>query len=181
MKGVDYLAIKGQLIIDGYGHEIDWIANIKPCMDADDFAHEATWVILNSGMREQIARQIWNKIKKAWLSGQPTASAFGHKGKVAAIDFIRKNRQDIFDQYFGCGEPLIFLESLPFIGKITKYHLAKNLGLDVVKPDRHLVRLAKQYNFADCFEMCNKISLETGDKVSMIDTVLWRAANSGWL
>lgn len=181
MRGVDYLAIKWQLIIDGYGHEIDWIANIEPCMDADDFAHEATWVILNSGMKEQIARQIWNKIKKAWLSGQPTSSAFGHKGKVAAIDFIRKNRQDIFNQYDCCLDKLEFLESLPFIGKITKYHLAKNLGLDVVKPDRHLVRLAKKYEFADCFELCKWIRNETGDKVSMIDMVLWRAANLGWI
>ncbi len=181
MKAERYFKLKEKLIEFGYGHEIDWIANIKPCEDANNFADEVTWVILNSGMKEQIARQIWDKIKKAWLSGQPTSSAFGHKGKVAAIDFIHKNKQNIFDQYFGCAEPLIFLESLPFIGKITKYHLAKNLGIDCVKPDRHLVRLAIEYNFDDCFTMCNKISSETGDKVSMVDMVLWRSANLGWI
>lgn len=181
MKKEHYMQLKLDLISEGYGGELEWIENIQPCIDADDFAHEATWVILNSGMREQMARQIWNKIKNAWLSGKPTSSAFGHKGKVAAIDFIHKNRQDILNQYECSPEPLEFLESLPFIGKITKYHLAKNLGIDCVKPDRHLVRLAKEYNFDDCFKMCNKISLETGDKVSMVDMVLWRSANLGWI
>ncbi len=176
-----YQQLKLDLIADGYGHELDWIANIQPCKDAHDFSCEATWVILNSGMKEQIARQIWLKIQKAWGDGKPTASAFGHKGKVAAINFIRGNKEDIFNQYDCSLDKLEFLESLPFIGKITKYHLAKNLGFDVVKPDRHLVRIANNYGFKDCFQMCNHISLETGDKVSMIDMVLWRSANLGWI
>lgn len=181
MQKDKYLSLKAKLIEFGYGHEIEWIANIQPCYSSLDFFEEAVWVILNSGMKEQIARQIWKRIKNAWEEGQPTSSAFGHKGKVAAIDFIRKNRQDIFDQYFGSAEPLEFLESLPFIGKITKYHLAKNLGIDCVKPDRHLVRLAAQYKFQDAFEFCRSISNDTGDKVSMVDMVLWRSANLGWI
>jgi len=181
MTQSQYIDLKFAIIDAGYEHEITWIENIQPCMSSDDFFGEAVWVILNSGMKEQIARQIWNRIQKAWGDSKPTSSAFRHEGKVKAIDFIRKNKQDIFDQYFGCAEPLIFLESLPFIGSITKYHLAKNLGIDCVKPDRHLVRIAKEYNFKDCFEMCNLISSITGDKVSLIDMVLWRAANLGMI
>jgi len=180
MEVQQYFDLKQAVIDAGYEHEIDWIDNIQPCYSAEDFADEATWVILNSGMKEQIARQIWNKIKMAWSVGNPTASAFGHKGKVKAIDFIQKNKQDIFDQYFGCSEPLEFLESLPFIGKITKYHLAKNLGVDCVKPDRHLVRIAKNNN-QTVDELCNDLSLQTGDKLSMVDMVLWRAANLGMI
>lgn len=181
MKAERYFKLKEKLIEFGYGHEIDWIANIQPCSDADDFASEAAWVILNSGMKEQIARQIWNKIKKAWLLGEPTSSAFGHKGKVAAIDFIMKNKQDIFDQYNCSLNKLEFLESLPFIGPITKYHLAKNLGIDCVKPDRHLERLTRFYGFGNPFNMCYLIGQATGDKVSMVDMVLWRSANLGWI
>lgn len=181
MKGVDYLAIKGQLIIDGYGHEIDWQTNIQPVSDSHTLRDEAIWVILNSGMKEQIARIISNRIKQAWSDGKPTSSAFGHKGKVAAIDYVRENCGKIYEQYYRASNKIEFLQTIPFIGGITKYHLAKNLGHDCVKPDRHLVRIAKEYKFNDCFDLCKWLSSETGDKVSVVDIVLWRAANLGWL
>jgi hypothetical protein len=73
------------------------------------------------------------------------------------------------------------LERIPFLGKITKYHAAKSLGFDCIKPDRHLVRIAKEHGYIDCNTMCNFISAETGDKVSLVDIVLWRAANLGMI
>jgi hypothetical protein len=39
-------------------------------------------------------------------------------------------------------DPLGVLQSLPYIGPVTCYHLAKNIGLQVAKPDHHLTRLA---------------------------------------
>ena len=54
--------------------------------------------------------------------------------------------------------------------------LAKNLGVDCVKPDRHLVRIAKMYN-TNPFDMCQKLSDLTGDSLNTVDTVIWRAAN----
>lgn len=181
MNAKTYFELKTALIEDGYAHEIDWIADIKPCDNECDFVGETIWVILNSGMKEQIARMIWGRIQQAWKEGKPTSSAFGHQGKVAAIDYIKLNGTELFDKYCASMVKLDYLQTLPFIGDITKYHLAKNLGIDCVKPDRHLVRLAKEYNFTDCFEMCRSLSEQTGDKVSMIDMVLWRSANLGWI
>lgn len=181
MSTEKYLQLKEKLIEFGYDHELKWIEQIKPCNNEFDFANEAVWVILNSGMKEQIARVIWDRIKQAWSEGKSTSSAFGHKGKVSAIDYIVKNRGEIFAQYDCCLKPLDFLESLPYVGKITKYHLAKNLGHDCVKPDRHLVRIAKIYNFENCFELCKWIRNQTGDKISLVDMVLWRSANLGWI
>jgi hypothetical protein len=175
-----YFDLKKAVIDAGYAHDIDWIANIQPCVNADDFANEAVWVILNSGMKEQIARNIWHSIRVAWDNGLPTSSAFGHDGKVKAIDYIVKNKENIFAQFEHCLEPLEFLESLPFIGKITKYHLAKNLGFDCIKPDRHLVRIAKTYDLTPD-AMCEMIREHTGEKLSMIDMVIWRAANLGMI
>lgn len=180
MKGVDYLAIKGQLIIDGYSHEIDWQTNLQPCDNEVTFANEAIWVILNSGFKEQIARMVWNSIQSAWDHGKPTSFAFKHVGKVAAIDYIKQNGTRLFDEYCVSMDKLEYLQSLPFIGKITKYHLAKNLGIDCVKPDRHLERIAKIHGSTPN-GLCRKISNETGDKVSVVDIVLWRAANLGWI
>lgn len=180
MKAIDYLALKGQLIIDGYGHEIDWQTNLLPCDNECTFANEAIWVILNSGMKEQIARSIWNSIKSAWANGLPTSFAFKHAGKVNAIDYIKQNGTELFNKYTQSSHKLEYLQTIPFIGPITKYHLAKNLGHDVVKPDRHLVRIAKTYN-TNCEDMCEKLSKETGDKVSVVDIVIWRSANLGWV
>lgn len=181
MNAETYLNLKNKLIEAGYDHELKWIEKIEPCDNEFDFADEAVWVILNSGMKEQIARQIWNKIQTAWSNNQPTKSAFGHNGKVSAIDYIKANKLELFEQYINCLDKLEFLQTLPFIGGITKYHLAKNLGIDCVKPDRHLVRIAANYNFEDCFELCKWIRNQTGDKISLVDMVLWRCANLGFV
>lgn len=69
-----------------------------------------------------------------------------------------------------------FLRTFPFIGPTTSYHFAKNIGLDVVKPDRHLLRLCKAAGFSSPNEMCQAISAITGDRLAVIDIVLWRYA-----
>lgn len=181
MKKIDYMAIKGQLILDGYGDEIKWQTELEPCTSESLFRDEAIWVILNSGMREQIARIIHGRVWHAYNNGQNISEVFGHKGKVAAIKYILKNYYSLFDGYVKSDNKIEYLQEIPFIGTITKYHLAKNLGHDCVKPDRHLVRIAKEYGFNNCNEMCDKLSAETGDKVSVVDIVIWRAANLGWI
>jgi hypothetical protein len=70
--------------------------------------------------------------------------------------------------------PIQELVKLPFIGPVTSYHLAKNLGLDVVKRDRHLVRLASYLGFDSPEEMCGAFGHQVGEPVSVVDIVLWR-------
>jgi hypothetical protein len=69
-----------------------------------------------------------------------------------------------------------FLRTFAFIGPVTSYHLAKNIGLDVVKPDRHLVRLSQAAGFSSPKELCQVISDTTGDSLAVVDIVLWRYA-----
>lgn len=180
MTSERYLTLKAKLIEFGYAEEIDWQTNLQPCDNSISFRNEAIFVIINSGMKAQIARQIWDKVKFAMHQGYDISLAFGHQGKVKAIKTILVNYTTLFQQYISSSDKIEFLETLPYIGKITKYHLAKNLGFDVVKPDRHLVRIAKEYGM-NCNEMCEQLSKETGDKVSVIDIVLWRSANLGWI
>lgn len=167
-----YLKVKDA----GYSEELEWADNIKECDNAIDFAIEAVWVILCSGFKEQAARPIMNKI----LTGECIMDVVRHPLKAEAICYICSNRYNLFRMYQDANDKLEYLKSLPHIGEITKYHLAKNLGLDVVKPDRHLVRIAKVYNMTP-LEMCEKIRNITGDKLSFIDSVIWRAANLGFI
>ena len=62
------------------------------------------------------------------------------------------------------------------MGPVTACHLAKNLGLDVVKPDRHLLRIAAVTGYQSPYEMCCDIAKVTSDKLSVIDLVIWRFA-----
>ena len=67
-------------------------------------------------------------------------------------------------------------KELPYIGPVTSYHLAKNLGLHVVKPDRHLMRIAHITGHTSPFEMCSKVANTVGDSLAVIDLVFWRYA-----
>ena len=67
------------------------------------------------------------------------------------------------------------LQKLSYMGPAMSCHLARNLGnLDVVKPDKHLVRLADYYGFETPLVMCQTIA--QGEPVGKIDLILWLAA-----
>ncbi|HVY23721.1 MAG TPA: hypothetical protein VG962_10250 [Steroidobacteraceae bacterium] len=52
--------------------------------------------------------------------------------------------------------------------------MAKNLGFDIAKSDRHLVRLKDALGFNTVDEMCLSIARFSGDAVRVVDVVLWR-------
>ena len=65
---------------------------------------------------------------------------------------------------------------MPHIGPITKFHLARNLGLDYAKPDRHLVKIALAFGYSNVQAFCREASELTGDKIGLVDLVFWRFA-----
>lgn len=70
------------------------------------------------------------------------------------------------------------LQKLPFIGPITRFHLARNIGiLECVKPDLHLVRMAEHWGFKDCVEMCEAVRPE-GMPLGIVDLALWYMAST---
>lgn len=177
MKLTEFYNLKQKVVNVGYGGEIAWQESAS-CDCADEFLWNYIWVVISSGIKNQVARVIEQRIVEAYNTGTPIENAFGHKGKVKAIKEMIAKHEDIYEDYLESPDKVGFLESLPYIGKITKYHLAKNLGEDVVKPDRHLVRIAKRYDMSP-LELCEKLSQETGLRVATIDIILWRGANLG--
>lgn len=176
MTAEEFNIILYAVIRAGYEQEIQWQRDLNPVSDSGTFYREASWVILNSGMRNQVAIKIWKKIRDSWEVGGKAHDVFGHKGKSDAIEYIRDNAIYLFCKYLETEDKISYLRSLPWIGPITCYHLAKNLGIDCVKPDRHLVRVAGQYGTTP-EALCKRLSEETGEKVCVIDIVLWRACN----
>lgn len=171
-----YIHLRDKITEFGFGHEIDWADSIQLVDDADTFWSEFSWVVLNSGMKNQIARQIWNRVRPVVESGSSASTVFGHKGKSAAIDYVWQNREELLKKYLAAEDKIEHLQSLPWIGVITKWHLAKNFGHDCAKPDRHLVRIAGEEG---AHNLCYRLSEASGDRIATVDLVLWRAANLG--
>lgn len=159
---------------NGYFDEIEYFRNNKPFEDQDSttFFLEYVWTVLNAGMKEQVARKIYNVfIEKL------DPSKIGHLGKRRAIQEAINNYEIWFDQLQRANNKIDYLETLPWIGPVTKYHLARNIGIDTVKPDRHLVRLAEEYGFASPLELCKEIQRTIPEKLGVIDVILWRYCN----
>jgi len=176
----DYIKIKHEIIERGYIKDILWYTRRKPCPDAEAFATQAIWVVLCAGMKEQIARIIEKRVWTAIMDGGRIDLVFHHRGKAKAIEHIWKNKENLFQEFSNAEDKLEYLVTLPWIGDITKFHLAKNLGLDVCKPDRHLVRIASKYGM-DPDTLCQQLAKGSGDRISVVDVVLWRAGNLGMI
>lgn len=158
--------------------DIHWAESIVAPTDPDAFASEIIFVICNSGMKNTVARKIYGMITKALSAGESASTVFGHVGKSAAIDRVWRERGQLFTEYRDAGDKIEFLAKLPWIGNITKWHLAKNFGVDVAKPDVHLQRLADHHGTTPQ-SLCEALAKETGYRVATIDTVLWRACANG--
>ena len=176
-----YHELRAAVVAAGYEHDIDWAQNVKAPETAEDFASEVIWVILCSGMKEQVARIIQERVWAAIRGGLPVkGNVLGKSGKADAIDTIWRDRGALFAAFQASGDKVEFGLSLPWIGNITKWHLAKNLGVDCAKPDVHLERVAVHYGTTPA-NLCRDLAASTGDRVATVDLVIWRACNLGIL
>lgn len=160
---------------------IEWQETVAPPARADDFAREAIFVICNSGMKHTVARKIFDRVMLALDRDEPARSVFGHTGKAAAIEKIWISRERLFAAFSGLAsdrERLDFCAQMPWIGDITKYHLAKNFGIDVAKPDVHLDRLARAIGTTPQ-SMCAGLAAATGYRIATVDLILWFACARG--
>jgi hypothetical protein len=176
-----YLELKLRLIDLGYTEELIWQENVRSPDTAEDFAREAIFVIVNAGMKVQVARPIFERVMAAVTAGRSAGSAFGHQAKCRSIDRLWAERAEWFARFQAARTPeeiLAVLEGIGGIGAITKFHLGKNLGLEVCKPDRHLTRLAEREGSTPA-ALCERLARATGDSKATVDLVLWRAANLG--
>lgn len=157
-----------------------------------EFLREFAWVVLCAGMAEFVVRRKFPAISGAFLewesarritdrSEECIASAlchFRHRGKIEAIAGAARMLCAVgsfvaFREAVS-RDPMGELQVFPYIGPVTALHLAKNIGLRVAKPDRHLTRLARLSGFRDVGEFCRAIGRYLGEDVRMVDSVLWR-------
>jgi hypothetical protein len=189
-----YFKAKDAVINSGFEAEIAWQEQRRLDLVLEsEFLREAAWVVLTSGFRESVVRGVFPELSCAfceWASAEAITSEeqrcrrdalkiFGSHRKIDAILHTAKIVHSLgFPQVKErlLRAPMAFIRSLPFMGDITSFHLAKNLGVPVVKPDRHLVRAAQMSGFSSPGEMCGAIAQIVGDPVGVVDVVIWRYA-----
>ncbi len=189
-----YLRALLTVVESGFGYEIDWQEQCRLDRITESvFLQEAAWVILSAGMREQVVRQRFPRVAEAFLNwssaedilrvkdqcSRSALAAFNHPAKISAITWVAEM---VARRSFCAVRAALetggveMLGRLPYIGPVTKFHLAKNLGLDVAKPDRHLMRLSESAGCSSPQRLCQLIATVTGDRVPTVDIVLWRYA-----
>jgi hypothetical protein len=129
-------------------------------------------------MKNTVARQIYERVMPVVQEGRSSFEAFKHPGKAGAIDAIWREREDLHRQYLDAEDKVEFCGRLPWIGGITKYHLAKNFGAQLAKPDVHLQRLADLHG-ETAQGLCERLAQASGYKVATVDLILWRACAIG--
>jgi hypothetical protein len=202
-----FYAIEKQIIDSGIGEDKDSFETIKkrlhkpPVLSAQEFAEECIYVILAGGFRQKIAKRKFGEIMSFINSGgkiveKNLLKIFGNANKIRAIVKIWNNRESFRDGFYKLktnDEKLNYLGKLPHIGEITKNHLARNLGISIVKYDVWIQRLAialGKSNLKEGFplsedvkKLCDKmfaqIEKATGLNKGYIDVVLWKACQTG--
>ena len=184
-----------KLVIDaGFKTEIEWQSNIDiDQLTESTFLREHAWVTLSSGMKEKVVRTIFQRFSQIfynWKSAEvimknehlcrdAAFAIFANNKKIEAIlqtsriistDGFEEVKRSIMEN------PEKILMEFPYIGPVTYYHLAKNIGLHVAKPDRHLSKLARELNISSVQTLCSYIGKRTGDIIPVVDIVLWRYA-----
>lgn len=189
-----YLRAKKSIIEEGFAEEIDWQNDIHfSQINESYFLKEAAWVVLSSGMREFVIRKKFPAISAAFYHWKSSVRiiknkekcrmhalvVFRHEQKIdAIIDIANRISKNGFTSLKNCiqNEGVRFIQTMPYMGPATSYHLAKNIGLDVAKPDRHLLRIATVTGYNNPQNLCEDISSFVGDRIAVVDLVMWRFA-----
>lgn len=187
-----YVQAKNWIGRSPFVRELEWQRSVQPTSVTEaEFLRQYAWVVLNSGFREAVVRKYFSYISLCfcdWESASAivqnsevcircASSAFGNRRKLKAlVEAARIIERKGFKALRSRMEAdaISEFEKLPYIGTVTKFHLAKNLGLNVAKPDRHLVRVASRFGYKDVQKMCRDIFEFCGDKIGVADLILWR-------
>ena len=173
---------KSVCISEGFEQEILMVEERKfDQINSTYFFREYAWVVISSGISNKAATSVFHKLMET-----RNIDVVKHPGKNKAL---KKAERDYLEWFFHLQKcktdekKIEYIQTLPYMGPATSYHLARNLGIDCAKPDRHLERIAWIFGYAEYIgynlvckvqDMCTTISKETGDRVGTVDIILWR-------
>ncbi|HYG59631.1 MAG TPA: hypothetical protein VD902_16325 [Symbiobacteriaceae bacterium] len=155
-----------------------------------DLLGEYGWVVVSCGLTPHVATKHWPRLTEAFWNWEPgPVTAHSRDVRVAALGVLKNPRKiDAILAYaddlarepgqmqrlaaLPLKEALARLSMLPFVGATNRYHLARNLGWDVVVKTGSVPRLAA-YLETTAEALCEAIATETGERIRTVDLVLW--------
>ncbi len=183
-----------------YGEEVDRISGVRlEDVTPEFFFCEYAWVVHATGFSAKAVGKFMPRLMRAYgpwdrCGREPFKKVMARVKRVcnnpqkakAVHSVARRMSEELRDEGWAGWRTANLssvekLGELPYIGKITRFHLGRNVGLlDCVKPDLHLVRMAEHWGFRTCEEMCRKMRDGTHDDVPLgiVDLVLWYAAST---
>ena len=189
-----YLWAKREVLNSPYKEELLSVARSPNEISESQFLRELAWVILSAGMAELVVRSKFADISASFLEWRSARSIsesaeeciaralcyFRHEGKIRAIASAAGTLSaapsfEVLKEKI-LRDPIGELQSFAYIGPITAFHVAKNIGIGVAKPDRHLTRLARSSGFESVEDFCGTIARFLGEDIRRVDSVLWRFA-----
>jgi hypothetical protein len=180
-----------------YGKEVRQISSVRFSeVTPEHFFAEYTWVVHATGFSAKAVGKFMPKLVNAY--GPWTT--LGWTASEIVVERVRKvvnNPQKISAVHAMAGRMVAGVKAqdwtvyrneqlstpeklakLPYIGKVTCFHLGRNIGLlDCVKPDLHLIRMAKHWGFKTCEEMCRAVQPKDVP-LGIVDLAFWYAAST---
>ncbi len=182
---------------------LDWVRKLRRPTEADVpfFLSEYTFIVSAAGFRESTVGKRFKALRAALADFDPdrlrgwtfaaieTAymeNMLRNHAKARAVAktlttySLRPSRvHELLVRLETTKDPDV-LKELPYIGDALKYHFSRNLGLDVAKPDVHMLRLAPRFGFsadaAGVQAMCEYVGSRRNERVGAVDYVLWYLA-----
>lgn len=175
---------------DPAGLLAQWRAETPDRCSDQDLLREYGWVVCSCGLTPQVIEKHWDRLGEAFRHWDPQAVAARSRDvRIEALGIMRNPRKIDAILAFAddlAREPglmqrlaampmkqvLAKLVTLPWVGENNRYHLARNLGWDVVVRTGPVVRLAA-YLETTSEELCGRLAAETGERIRTVDLVLW--------
>jgi hypothetical protein len=180
-----------------YPDEIEYFSSIKfDDITPEFYFREYVWVVHATGFSAHAVGSFINRLTEAYGNWKQLAvcdestmlkrvcAVVNNPKKILSVYKMAKLMLDRVNtsnwneyKYNYLSTPEL-LQKLPYIGKVTCFHLARNIGLlEYVKPDLHLVRLAKHWGFKNCDDMC-KFVQPKDMPLGIVDLIFWYAAST---
>jgi hypothetical protein len=156
-------------------------------MNENRFLSKYAWVVYATGFREATVENKFPAIKKAFKRFRleevakmedlhPVLKVFKNKRKATAV---RNGARAVSKEGFANFKHRMMIEGvdgldeLPWIGEVTKNHLAGDIGLaDVPKCDRWIVRIARLLGYRPLV-LIDELSVKFKEKKRVVDFILW--------
>lgn len=185
-----------RVIERGWGDEVQYFRGLTfDKVDGRFFFRECAFCVYAAGFSNYVLNSKWEGLTKAYknwsyekvcqYADEVRNQALGfihHEGKVKAILECAEKLNDwgwpSFRDWLQSMNLLIQPGQLKYIGQAARYHLARNIGADVAKPDRYMLDHASECGYPPTDEgvqqFARRVARLVGDRVGVVDYVLWR-------